>query len=267
MEKDLFKLINNSVFGKTLENIRKHRNIKLVTTDKRRIKLVSEPNYHTINYISEDLSIIEMNKTKVKMNKPIYLGLSILEISKIIMYEFWYDYMKPKYGNNVKLCYMDTDSFIMNIKTKDFYKDIANHAEKRFDMSNYEVDTLLPTGKNKKVIGLMKDELGGKIITEFVTLRPKTYSYLTDDCKEDKKAKRTKKYIIKRMIKFNDYKTCSLKDEVVLKSQQRFISKKHDVYTENINKIALSNNDDKRIVSTDKITTYPYGYKGKKCIN
>ena len=202
----------------------------------------------------EDLSIVEMNKTKVKMNKPIYLGLSILEISKILMYEFWYDYMKPKHNDNIKLCYMDTDSFVMNIKTI-------------FDTSNYEVNRPLPTGTNKKVIGLMKDELGGKIITEFVTLRPKTYSYLIDDCKEDKKAKGTKKCVIKRMIKFNDYKNCLLKDEVILKSQQRFISKKHDVYTENINKIALSNNDDKRIVSSDKITSYPYGYKGKKCIN
>ena len=165
-EKDFFKLMNNAVFGKTMENVRKHRNIKLVTTDKKRSKLVSEPNYHTMNYISEDLSIIEMKRAKVKMNKPIYLGLSILEISKILMYEFWYDYMKPKYGNNVKLCHMDTDN-----------KDIANDVEKRLDTSNYEVDRPLPTGKNKKVIGLMKDELGGKIITEFVALRPKTYSY------------------------------------------------------------------------------------------
>ena len=105
-EKYLFKLMNNAVFRKTMENIRKHRNIKLVTTDKKRNKLVSEPNYHTMNYISENLSIIEMNKTKVKMNKPIYLGLSILDISKILMYEFWYYYMKPKYNDNVKLCYM-----------------------------------------------------------------------------------------------------------------------------------------------------------------
>ena len=266
-EKDLFKLMNNAVFGKTMGNIRKHRDIKLVTADKKRNKLVSEPNYHTMNYISEDLSIIEMNKTRLKMNKPIYLELSILDISKILMYEFWYNYMKPKYGNDVKLCYMDTDSFIMNIKTEDFYKDIANNVEKRFDTSNYEVNRPLPTGKNKKVIGLMKNELGGKIITEFIILRPKTYLYLTDDGKEDKKAKGTKKCVIKRMIKFNDCKNFLLKDEVILKSQQRFISKKHDVYTENINKIALSNNDDKRIVSSDKVTSYPYGYKGKKCIN
>ena len=157
-----------------------------------------------MNYISEDLSITEMNKTRVKMNKPIYLGLSILDISKILMYEFWYDYMKPKYGNDVKLCYMDTDSFMMSINTNDFYKYIANDVEKRFDTSNYEVDRPLPTGKNKQVIGLMKDELGGGIITEFVALRPKTYSYLTDDCKENKKAKGTKKCVIKRMIKFDD---------------------------------------------------------------
>ena len=224
-EKDLFKLMNNSVFGKTMENIRKHRDIKLVTTDKKRSKLVSEPNYHTINLISEDLSIIEMKKTKVKMNKPIYLGLSVLEISKILMHKFCYDYMKPKYNSNVKLCYMDTDSSIMNIKTNDFYEDIANDVECKFDTSNYEVNRPLPTGKNKKVIGLMKDDLGGKIITEFVTLRPKTYSFLTDDGKEDKKTKGTKKCVIKKMIKFNDYKKCLLNDEVILKSQQRFISK------------------------------------------
>ena len=152
------------------------------------------------------------------------------------MYEFWYDYMKPKYDNNVKLCYMDTDSFIMNIKKNDFYKDIANDVENRFDTSNYEANVPLPMGKNKKIIGLMKDELGGKIITVFATLRPETYSYLTDDGKEDKKAKGTKK----------------------LKK-----SKKHDVYTEIINKIALSNNDDKGIISSNKITSYPYGYKGE----
>ena len=259
-EKDLFKLMNNSYLEKQWKKIRKHRDITLVTTDKKRSKLVSEPNYHTINLISKDLSITEMKKTKVKMNKPICLGLSILEISKTLMYEFWYDYMKPKYNSNVKLCYMDTDSFIMNIKTNDFYKDIASDVENRFDTSNYEANRPLSTGKNKKVIGLMKDELGGKIITEFVTLRPKTYSFLTDDGKEDKKAKGTKKWVIKKMIKFNDYKKCLLNGEIILKSQQRFISNKHDVYTKDVNKIALSNDDDKRIVLPVKINSYPYGY-------
>ena len=216
--------MNNSVFGKTMENVRKYRDIKLVTTDKRRNQLVLEPNYHTIKCFSENLLAIEMKKTKVKMNKLIYLGLSILEISKILMYEFWYDYMKPKYGDNVKLCYTDTDSFIMNIKTEDFYEDIANDVEKRFDTSNYEVDRPLPTGKNKKLIGLMKDKSGGNIMIEFVALRAKTYSYLTDDFEEDKSAKGTKKCVIKRELKFNDYKDCLLNDKVVLKSQQRFKS-------------------------------------------
>ena len=124
-EKDFYKLMNNAVynnvFGKTMENVTKHRDIKLVTTDKRRNYLVSEPNYHTKKWFSESLLAIEMKKTKLIMNKPVYLGFSILEISKTLMYEFWYDYMKPKYGDNVKLCYMDTGSFIMHIKTEDFH--------------------------------------------------------------------------------------------------------------------------------------------------
>ena len=197
------------------------------------------------------------------MNKPVYLGLSILEISKTLMYEFWYDYMKPKYGDNVKLCYMDTYSFIMHIKTEDFYKDIANDVEKRFDTSNYECDRRLPTGKNKKVIGLMKDELGGKIMTKLVAFRPKTYSYLMDDGRSDRKTKGTKKCVIERRLKFND---CLLNNEIILKSQQTFKSERHDEYTEEINKIALNRNDDKRLQTFDRITSYPYrASAGKIC--
>ena len=126
-EKDFCKLMNNAVFGKTMENMRKHRDIKLVTTDKRRNQLASEPNYHTTKYFSENLIGIEMKKTKVKMNKPIYLDMSILDISKTLMYEFWYNYIKPKYQDREKLCYMDTDSFIIYVKTADFYEDIADN--------------------------------------------------------------------------------------------------------------------------------------------
>ena len=122
-----------------------------------------------------------MKKMKVKMSKPVYLGLSILEISKTLIYEFWYDYIKPKYQQNVKLYYMDTASFIIHIKTENVYKVIADDVEKRLDTSNYEVNRPLPTGKHKNVIGLMKDELRGKIMTEFVALGSKTYSYLMDD--------------------------------------------------------------------------------------
>ena len=201
-----------------------------------------------------------MRKVKVKMNKPIYLGLSILDISKITMYEFWYDYVKSKYEDKARLCYMDTDSFVVNIKTKDFYKDIAENVKERFDTSNYIYDRPLPMGVNKKLIGLMKDELGGDIITEFVALRRKAYSYITNDFIEMKKAKGTKKCVIKKMLRFEDYKKCLFSNGKVLKSQQRFKSENHEVYTENINKIALSCDDDKRIVTSDRITSYPYGY-------
>ena len=129
-EKDFPKLMNNAVFGKTMENIRKYRDIKLVTSDKKRSILVSEPNFHTSKHISDDLMIIEMKKVEVIMNKPIYIGQAILDISKTLMYEFWYDYIKPKYEDKARLCYMDTDSFVINIKTEDFYKDIASDVEK-----------------------------------------------------------------------------------------------------------------------------------------
>ena len=129
-EKDFFKLINNSVFGKTMENVRNYRDIKLVTTDKKRKKIVSEPNYHMIRKFSEYLMAIEMKKTKVKMNKPVYLDMSILDISKTLMYEFWYDYIKPKYEDRAKLCYVDTDSFIIHIKIEDFYENIADDVER-----------------------------------------------------------------------------------------------------------------------------------------
>ena len=266
-EKDFFKLMNNSVFGKTMENVRKHRDIKLVTTDKRRNQLASEPNYHTTKYFSENLMAIEMKKTKVKMNKPIYLGMSIIHISKTLMYELWYDYIKPKYREKVKLCYMDTDSFIIHIKTEDLYEDIADDVEKWFHTSNYNKDGKrpLPIGKNKRVIGLFKDELGEKIKEkEFVALRPKTYAYLMDDDSEKKIAKGTKKRVIKRILKFNDDKNCQSNDKIILKSQQRFKSDCYNVYTEQINKIALSSNDDKRLQKFDKITTYPQGTNASK---
>ena len=247
-EKDFFKQMNNSVFEKTMENVRKHRDIKLVTTDEKRNKLASEPNYHTTKRFSENLLAIEMKKTKVKMNKPIYLGMSILDISKTLMYEFWYDYFKPKYGDKAKLCYTDTDSFIIHIITEDFFEDISNDVEAWYDTSNYDENDKrpLPIGKNKKVIGLFKDELGGKIIKEFCALRAKTYSYLMGDDSEVKKAKGTKMCVIKQELMFENYKGCLFNDGVILKFQQRFKSDHHIVYTEEVHKIALNSDDDKR---------------------
>ena len=191
--------MNNSVFGKTMENVRNHRDIKLVTSDKRRKRLVSEPNYHLHKKFSDHLMAIGMKKTRVKMTNPLYLGMLILDISKILMYEFWYDYINPKYGDKAKLCYTDADSFITHIKTEDLSEDISNDVEKWFDTSNYDKNDKRPLliDKNKKIPGLFKDELGGKIIIEVVAIRPKTYAYSTDDGIEHKKAKGAKKCIIK----------------------------------------------------------------------
>ena len=209
-EKHFFKLMNNSVFGKTMENVRYHRDIKLITSERKRKRLVSEPNYHSCKTFSNHLIAIEMKKRRVKMNKPLYLGMSILDISKILMYEFWCNYIITKYEDRAKLCYTDTGSFIIYIKTEDFFEDISNGVEKRFDTSNYNKNDKipLPIGKNKKLPGLFKDELGEKIITEFAALRPKTYSYLDDNCDEHKKAKSTKKCVIKQKNMFQTFKDC-----------------------------------------------------------
>ena len=166
-----------------MQNYRKHRYIRLVTTEYKRNKLASEPNYHSTKCISKDLLLTEMKKTEVKINKPIYLGQAVLDLSKTLMFEFWYDYLKTMYGDKIRLCYIDTDSFIMHIKTDDFYKDISADVNKRFDTSNFNKNDNRPLeiGKNKKVLGKFKDELGGKIMTKFVALRAKTYSFLVDD--------------------------------------------------------------------------------------
>ena len=253
-----------------MQNDRKHRDIKLVTTEAKRNKLASEPNYHFTKGISKHLVVMEMKKTEVKINKPIYLGQAVSDLTKTLMFEFWYDYLKPMYGDKIRLCYIDTDSFIMHIKTDDFYKDINNDVDKWFNTSNYDKNDNRPLeiGKNRKVLGKFKDELGGKTMTKFVALRAKLYSFLIDEyTNEDyeknrivnKKAKGTKKCVVKREILFNNYLDSLFKNKVLYRSQQRFRSDHHKVYTEEVNKIALSSNDDKRIQTFDKVTTYPYG--------
>ena len=269
-EKDFYKLKINFIYGKTVQNDRKHRDIKLVTKEDKRNKLASEPNYHSTKCISKHLLIMEMKKTEVKINKPIYLGQAVLDLSKTLMFEFWFDYLKLMYGDKIRFCYTDTDSFIMHIKTDDFYKDITADVDKWFDTSNFNKNDNRPLeiGKNKKVLGKFKDELGGKIMTKFVALRAKTYSFLIDDFTDEdfeknrivnKKAKRTKTCVAKREILFNNDLDSLFKNKVLYRSQQRFRSDHHKVYTEEVNKIALSSNDDKRIQTFDKVTTYPYG--------
>ena len=260
-EKDFFKLMNNTVFGKTMENVRNYRDIRIVTTHKQIDKLASEPKYHTTKYISENLLIMEMKKTEVKMNKPIYLRQAISDIRKILMYEFWYDYISPKYGEKARLCYTDTDSFIIHIETEGFYKDIANDVDSWFDTSNCDKndERPLPIGKKKKVIGMFKDRLGGKTMIEFYALRTKTYAFLLDDHTEKKRAKGMERCIIKNEIMFEHYKDCLFNDKNLIKSQLRFKSDHHNVHTVEVKKIALSNIDDKRLQIFDRITTYPYG--------
>ena len=269
-EKDFYKLKINSLYGKTVQNDRKHRDIKLVTAEYKRNKLASEPNYHSSKCISKHVLAMEMKKIEVKINKPIYLGQAVLDLSKTLMFEFWYDYLKPMYGDKIRLCYTDTDSFIMHIKTGDFYKDISADVDKWFDTSNFNKNDNRPSeiGKNKKVLGKFKEELGGKIMTKFVALRAKTYSFLIDEYTDEdyeknrivnKKAKGTKKCVVKREILFNNYLDSLFKNKVLYRLQQRFRSDHHKVYTEEVNKIALSSNDDKRIQTFDKVITYPYG--------
>ena len=259
-EKTFYKLMNNSAYGKTMENVRKHRDIRLVTTNAERKKLASEPNYHTCKHFSENLIAVEMKKTKIYMKKPVYIGQAVLDISKTLMYEFWYDYIKPKYEDKAKLCYMDTDSFIMYIETEDFYKDISDDVKERFDTSEYPVDDKrLPIGLNKKVIGKMKDELKGQIMSEFVALASKVYAYVCDNDKIDKRVKGIKKCVRKKVIKFQHYMNALLLNITMMNTQQRFKSDHHIITREEINKISLSRKDDKRIQSFDGIHTYPIG--------
>ena len=263
-EKNFFKLMNNSVFGKTMENIRKHRNIKLVTTKEKYLHMVMKPNFKSGVLFGENLMGCEMGKIKVVMNKPVYLGQAILDLSKIIMYEFHYDYMVPKYSlEKLKLCYMDTDSLVCDIKTEDFYENIANDVEARFDTSGYSKTDFrpLPIGLNKKVIELMKDELGGKIMTEFVALRPNLYSYKKLDGSEDKKCKGIKKCIVKKTLTFEDYKTCLFSDSTEYRSQLMFRSAKHEVHAIEVNKVALNRDDDKRTPGKMSISTFARGHK------
>ena len=201
-----------------MENVRKYRDIKLVSSERRRNYLVLKPNYYTTKFFTENALAIEMEKTQITMNKPDYLSLSILDLSKTAMYKFWYDYIKAKYGEKAN-CVIWTQIFpyfIAHIKTEDIYQEISEDVEKRFDTSNYEIDRPLPIGKNKKVIGIMNDKLVGQIMKKFVGLRPKTYSYLKENKREEnKRAKVTKKCVVKRKLQFEDYKKCLKSSQII----------------------------------------------------
>ena len=261
-EKDFFKLMNNSVFGKTMENIRNRVNVKLVNTGEQFKKLTAKPNYESRKIFNENLVSVHMKKTSLIMDKPVYLGMSILDLSKTLMYDFHYKYIKPKYGNKAKLLFTDTDSFLYEIQTEDFYKDIAGDVRDRFDTSDYPEGhpSGIPTGINKKVLGVFKDETAGKVIKEFVGLRAKLYSYKMDEGKENKRCKGIKKAVVEKSITHENYKTCLETGKEQLRRQNIIRSYEHEVYTEEINKIALSAADDKRYLLKDTYDTLAWGH-------
>ena len=261
-EKDFFKLMNNSVFGKTMENIRNRVDIRLVNSEKKAMKLAAKPNFKHCNIFDENLVAIHMKKTKLVFNKPVYLGMCILDLSKTLMYDFHYNYIKNKFNDKATLLFTDTDSLAYEIETEDFYKDISGDVHGFFDTSNFPKghSSGIEVGCNKKVVGMFKDEAGGKIISEFVGLRPKLYAYKMHEGKEEKRCKGVKKAVVKRSINFEDYKTCLFTGKPQTRTMNVIRSHRHELFTEEINKIALSANDDKRVILEDGIHTLAHGH-------
>lgn len=263
-EKDYFKLMNNSVFGKTMENVRDRVQIECCFNNERQEHLQSKVNHKntTPYHIGEDtFSLIELNKKIVKLDKPIYAGFTILDLSKLHMYDFHYNIMKPKYGDNIKLLMTDTDSFVYHIKTDDFYKDMKEMKE-HYDMSEYSVESGLYNGENKKVIGKFKDESPNEVIECFVGIRSKCYSFKT---KKNivKKAKGVNKVVVKKNINFDDYKNCVLYDVPKNVKINAIRTVNMTNYSLSQNKLALSNKDDKRVWENTKSTAWGH-YKNEK---
>ena len=208
-EKDLYKLMNNSVYGKKLENIRNRVDIRL---RKRARKLIAKPNFDRCTIFHENLVAIHMIKTEIVFNKPVYSGAAILDLSKIVMYNFHYNYIKPEYGDNARVLFTDTDSLMYEIKTDDFYMGISDDVKDRFDTSNYPPNhpSGIPSGFNTKVVGVMKDE----IMEEFVGLRAKLYSFKMYEGEETKKCKELKSLSLRKIF---DMKT--IKDACLQKNQ------------------------------------------------
>ena len=218
-------------------------------------KLSAKTNFNHRNIFSEDLVAIHMKNTNLVFNKPVDLGMSIVDLSKTLMYDFHYNYVKRKYGDKAKLLFTDTDTLMYEIQTEDFYKDISKDVKYRFDTSDYPPDhpSGIPSGLNKKVLGMFKDEAGGKVIDEFVGLRAKLYSYKI--LKKAKKCKGVKKSVVKKSITHENYKKCLFTEKEQLRKRNVIRSHMHEVYTEEVNKIALCPSDDKRHILEDLMYT------------
>ena len=263
-EKALFKLMNNSVFGKTMENVRNRVSIELVKDAERAAKLVNKPNFEELKIFDEFLIAVKMRKTKVWMNKPVYVGMSILDLSKTLMFSFQYEYVKKKW-EKAEVLYSNTDSLVLKIETDDFFADISGDVAEWFDTNEFAKDHPAVLGglpivkENKKKIGLMKDECGGKIVTMWVALRPKLYSFLTEDG-EKQKAKGLKKSMKNKSLRHENFLKCLKTGESQTRKQCLFRSRDHHIFTENMVKVALSANDDKRIVLENGIDTLSLGH-------
>ena len=252
-EKDFFKLVNNSVFGKPIENIRKRQNVVLIDNRREAAKLSTKPNFDRATIFDRNLIAVHMKKTEVYFNKPIYVGQAILDLSKTLMFDFHYDYIRKKYDDAAELLFTDTDSLMYLIQTDDFYQDISRDIKRKFDASDYpeKHPSNIKTGVNKKVIGKFKDEVAGRQITHFVGLRPKLYCFKVEGGERSD----ARENVIKQEITFEDYKQCLFSGEKQMRSMNIIRNENHDIYSKKVNKIALSDNDDKRVVLEDNIHT------------
>ena len=258
-EKDFFKLMNNSVFGKTMENIRKRVDVRLITDGKKLLKMSSKPTFVCSKIFNENLVAVHKIKEVLTLNRPAYVGMCILDLSKTLMYDFHYNYIKQKYGDKAKLLFTDTDSLTYEIQTEDIYQDFWNDKDK-FDNSDYPESSQYFSKANKKVIGKFKDEAAGVPICEFVGLRSKMYSYIKDNQKVGKTAKGIKKNIIKNNIKHEDYKEVLFNNKQIHHTMKTIRSSKHQLGSYEINKVSLSCFDDKRYIANDGINSFSYGH-------
>ena len=258
-EKDFFKLMNNSVFGKTMENIRKRVDVRLVTSKEKLLKLASKPTYVSSKIFNENLVAVHKIKETLTMNRPAYIGMCILDLSKTLMYDFHYNYIKHTYGNKAKLLFTDTDSLTYEIETKDAYADFWKNKDK-FDNSDYNKESPFYNDSNKKVIGKFKDESAGIPITEFVGLRSKMYSYVKDNERTARTAKGIKKQVIIKDIKHEDYKEVLFNNKQMHHTIKTIRSNNHQLGSFELNKISLSCFDDKRFIHQNGITSYAYGH-------
>ena len=257
-EKNFFKLMNNSVFGKTIENLRNRTNVQLVHKEEKFIKLMSKPNVKSFQRFNKDLAAVKLSMTKLTLNRPIYAGMVILDLAKVLMYNFYYHVLKKHYGNKMHLLFTDTDSLCVSMQTADVFRDLME-IECEFDFSDYPHDHPLFSNKNKKVLGKFKDEMNGKIITEYVGLRSKMYSLLWDEGSM-KTCKGISRSVNKYILKHEMYKDCLFQNKIRKDEVMRIGSDKHQLYTYTAQKISLSPFDDKRYVLEDKVCTLAYGH-------